>query len=123
MGRLALAAKITHVPSLYLSELPGPHHGCREAAIHGHRIISARARELGIDTMVVFDVHWMVQSGYHINCNSAFKGIYSSNELPHFIKDMPYDYPGNPKLGHLIAEHANAAGVKTRAHEIATLDL
>ncbi|EPG3328669.1 hypothetical protein L4H84_006859, partial [Pseudomonas aeruginosa] len=24
MGKVALAAKITHVPSLYLSELPGP---------------------------------------------------------------------------------------------------
>ncbi|HHG5778234.1 TPA: hypothetical protein ACPWP5_006826, partial [Pseudomonas aeruginosa] len=26
MGKVALAAKITHVPSLYLSELPGPRH-------------------------------------------------------------------------------------------------
>ena len=26
MGQLALAAKITHVPSMYLSELPGQHH-------------------------------------------------------------------------------------------------
>ena len=33
MGKLALAAKVTHVPSMYLSELPGKHHGCREAAI------------------------------------------------------------------------------------------
>ena len=29
MGKLALAAKITHVPSMYLSELPGKHQGCR----------------------------------------------------------------------------------------------
>jgi 3,4-dihydroxyphenylacetate 2,3-dioxygenase len=29
MGRLALAAKLTHVPSMYLSELDGPHKGCR----------------------------------------------------------------------------------------------
>ncbi len=25
MGKLALAAKVTHVPSMYLSELPGKH--------------------------------------------------------------------------------------------------
>ncbi|HXZ68493.1 MAG TPA: 3,4-dihydroxyphenylacetate 2,3-dioxygenase, partial [Alphaproteobacteria bacterium] len=37
MGKLALAAKITHVPSMYLSELSGKFHGCREAAIEGHR--------------------------------------------------------------------------------------
>ena len=27
MGKLALAAKITHVPSMYLSEFPGPNFG------------------------------------------------------------------------------------------------
>ena len=32
MGKLALAAKITHVPSMYLSEFPGPNFGCRDAA-------------------------------------------------------------------------------------------
>jgi len=123
MGKLALAAKITHVPSLYLSELPGKHHGCREEAINGHRIISKRARELGVDTMVVMDVHWLVQSGYHINCSERFKGVYTSNELPHFIQNMEYDYPGNPGLGRLIAEHANVAGIKSRAHQIESLDL
>ena len=35
MGTLALAAKITHVPSMYLSEFPGPNFGCRDAAING----------------------------------------------------------------------------------------
>ncbi|TSH98243.1 3,4-dihydroxyphenylacetate 2,3-dioxygenase [Verticiella sediminum] len=123
MGQLSLAAKITHVPSMYLSELPGKHHGCREAAIEGHREIGRRCRALGVDTIVVFDVHWLVNAGYHINCNRAFAGTYTSNELPHFIKDMTYAYPGNPALGRLIAEVANAHGVGTRAHEIDSLEL
>lgn len=123
MGKLALAAKVTHVPSMYLSEMPGKHHGCREAAIAGHRIIAERARALGVDTVVVFDVHWLVNSGYHINCHDHFKGIYTSNELPHFIKDMEFEYSGNPQLGRLIAEAANRRGVKTRAHEIKSLEL
>ena len=33
MGQVALAAKITHVPSMYLSELDGPQKGTRQAAI------------------------------------------------------------------------------------------
>ena len=37
MGELAYAAKITHVPSMYLSEMDGPHKGCRDHAIEGHR--------------------------------------------------------------------------------------
>ena len=116
MGKLSLAAKVTHVPSMYLSELPGKHHGCREAAIAGHREIGRRCRELGVDTIVVADVHWLVNAGYHVNCNRRFKGTYTSNELPHFIKDMAYEYPGNPALGRLIAQTVSARGVFTRAH-------
>ncbi|WP_343547534.1 3,4-dihydroxyphenylacetate 2,3-dioxygenase [Ralstonia sp.] len=123
MGKLALAAKITHVPSMYLSELPGKHHGCRAAAIEGHRIIGQRCRDLGVDTIVVSDVHWLVNAGYHVNCNARFEGLYTSNELPHFIRDMRYAYPGNPALGRLIAETATARGVFTRAHEINSLEL
>ena len=66
MGKLALAAKITHVPSMYLSELPGKNHGCRQGAIDGHKEISKRCREMGVDTIIVFDTHWLVNSAYHI---------------------------------------------------------
>jgi 3,4-dihydroxyphenylacetate 2,3-dioxygenase len=123
MATLALAAKITHVPSMYLSEQPGKHHGVRQAAIDGHHEIGRRCRELGVDTIVVFDVHWLVNAGYHLNCAPRFEGIYTSNELPHFIKNMPYAYEGNPALGRAIAEAATEHGVPTRAHEDTSLHL
>ncbi len=123
MGELVLAAKITHVPSMYLSEMPGPHQGCRKSAIDGHREISRQARERGADTLVVFDVHWLVNAGYHINCASNFSGVYTSSELPHFIQGMAYDCPGNPELGDLIAESAKAKGLNTRAHKVESLGL
>lgn len=123
MGTLALAAKITHVPSMYLSELDGPHKGCRQAAIDGHHEIGRRCRELGVDTIVVFDTHWLVNSGYHINCAPHFQGVFTSNELPHFIKNMPYEYDGNVALGQLLGEAITAAGVHTRAHDATSLSL
>jgi 3,4-dihydroxyphenylacetate 2,3-dioxygenase len=123
MGKLALAAKITHVPSMYLSELDGPHKGCRQAAIDGHKEIARRMRALNVDTIVVFDTHWLVNSGYHINCAPSWEGIYTSNELPHFIKNMPFAYEGSPALGHAIAATATAAGVHTRAHDATSLAL
>ncbi|KTC42731.1 3,4-dihydroxyphenylacetate 2,3-dioxygenase, partial [Pseudomonas sp. ABAC61] len=64
-----------------------------------------------------------VNSGYHINCGEAFNGTYTSNELPHFIKNMTYDYQGCPALGELIAAEANAADVRTLAHNIPSLEL
>jgi 3,4-dihydroxyphenylacetate 2,3-dioxygenase len=116
MGRLALTAKITHVPSMYLSELPGPRKGTRADAIEGHQEIARRCREAGVDTLVVFDTHWLVNASYHVNCAPHFKGIYTSNELPHFIANMAFEAPGNPRLGQLLAETANAMGVETLAH-------
>ena len=121
MGTLALAAKITHVPSMYLSELDGPGKGKRQAAIDGHHAIDRRCRALGVDTIVVFDSHWLVNAGYHINCAPHFKGVYTSNELPHFISNMPFEFDGNPQLGQLLAEVANAHGVATLAHPATTL--
>ncbi len=121
MGKLALVGKITHVPSMYLSELPGPRQGTRQAAIDGHLEISRRCREMGVDTLVVFDTHWLVNANYHINCGAHFKGNYTSNELPHFISNLPYDIPGNPALGKLLAKVCNEQGVETLAHDATTL--
>jgi len=122
MGKLALVAKITHVPSIYLSELDGPRKGTRQDAIDGHREIGRRCRELGVDTIVVFDTHWLVNANYHINCAPHFKGLYTSNELPHFISNMPFEFPGNPALGKILAKTCNEMGVETLAHDATTLD-
>lgn len=122
MGKLALAAKITHVPSMYLSELDGPRKGTRQDAIDGHREIGRRCRALGVDTLVVFDTHWLVNASYHINCAPHFQGLYTSNELPHFISNMAFEFAGNPPLGKLLAQACNAHGVETLAHDATTLN-
>lgn len=123
MGKIVLAAKITHVPTMLLSERPGKLEGCRQQAIDGHIEIARRAREAGADTVVVIDTHWLVNAGYHVNSNSHFKGSFTSHEFPHFIQNMEYEYSGNPELGDLIAEKANAKGAFTLAHQVETLDL
>ncbi|MCM2321311.1 MAG: 3,4-dihydroxyphenylacetate 2,3-dioxygenase, partial [Pseudomonas sagittaria] len=103
MGEVVLAAKVTHVPSMFISEQPGPHHGCRAAAIEGHRKLGEMIRALEVDTIVVADTHWLVNAGYHLNANSDCSGLYTSTEFPHFIRDLPYDYVGDAELGDLIA--------------------
>ncbi len=122
MGTLALAAKITHVPSMYLSELPGERFGSRQDAIDGHIEIGRRCRALGVDTIVIFDTHWLVNASYHINCAPAFAGQYTSNELPHFISNMAFAFPGNPALGQLLARVCREHGVDTLAHDATTLN-
>ena len=123
MGAIVLTAKVTHVPTMLLSERPGRIFGTRQQAIDGHREIARRARALGADTVVVLDTHWLVNAGYHVNANARFKGIYTSHEFPQFIQDLAYDYGGNPALGDLIAEKATARDVFTLSHHVETLDL
>mgnify|MGYP000356061081 CR=1 FL=1 len=123
MGEIVLAAKVTHVPTMLMSEQPGRVFGTRQQAIDGHREIARRARAMGADTIVICDTHWVVNAGYHINANAHFEGVFTSNEFPQFIADMPFKFEGNPGLGDLIAEKARQKGVYTLSHHIDSLEL
>ena len=72
MGEIVLAAKMTHVPTLLMSEQEGPIKGKRQPAIDGHREIARRAKELGVTTVIICDTHWVINAGFHINANSPF---------------------------------------------------
>lgn len=123
MGELVLAAKMTHVPTLQMSEQEGALKGKRQPAIDGHLEIARRAKELDVDTVVICDTHWLVNAGFHINANEKFEGLLTSSEFPQFIQDMPYSHRGNPALGNAIAEKATEMGAYTLAHELDSLDL
>lgn len=123
MGELVFAAKTTHVPTMIFSEQDGPLKGCRAEAIEGHREIGRRIRAAGADTIVVVDTHWMVNAGYHVNAKDRFCGVYASNEFPQFIDRIEYDYPGNPRLGDLIAKFATENGAYTLSHQVEALEL
>lgn len=123
MGRIVLAAKVTHVPSILISEREGPLKGQREDAIRGLKEIGRRARGRGADTYLVFDTHWISNFGCHMNANARHKGVYTSHEAPHMIQNMAYDLPGNPDLAEVIALEARKDGLEVFAHKVATLPL
>ena len=122
MGELVMAAKITHVPSIWMSEKTEGLKGIRDFAIAGLNEIGRRAQERGVDTFVICDTHWLVNQGFHISGRKEIKGIFASNELPHMLHDMEYDYTGDPELGHLIAAQANEDGIKTICHDLEGLN-
>ena len=124
MGQLVLAAKVTHVPSLMLSEVEGsPLRLAREAAVRALRELGRRARERRVSTFVVFDTHWLSNFGYHINANPQHRGAFTSHEAPHMIQDLGYDLPGDTALAEAIAAEAGGGGLNVIAHRIASLGL
>jgi 3,4-dihydroxyphenylacetate 2,3-dioxygenase len=123
MGQVVLAAKVTHVPSLMLSEQNGALKGRRAPAIEALKEIGRRARGRGVDTFLIFDTHWLSNFGFHINANARHTGTYTSHEAPHLIQDLTYDYPGDPALADLIAEEAAGKGLEVHAHRVKSLAL
>ncbi|MBB4365950.1 3,4-dihydroxyphenylacetate 2,3-dioxygenase [Bradyrhizobium sp. CIR18] len=124
MGQLVLAAKVTHVPSLMLSELSGsPLRDARKAAVDSLRELGRRAKERGVTCFVVFDTHWLSNFGYHINANARHCGSFTSHEAPHMIQDLRYDLPGDTRLAEAIADRAGDAGLNVIAHQVASLGL
>ena len=124
MGKLVLAAKVTHVPSLMLSEVEGsPLRQARENAVRALRELGRRARDRRVSTFVVFDTHWLSNFGYHINANPQHRGSFTSHEASHMIQDLRYDLPGDSTLARAIASEARDAGLNVIAHEVASLGL
>lgn len=123
MGKIVMAAKIAHVPSILISEREGPLKGKRDDAINALREIGRRARERGSDTFLVFDTHWISNFGCHMNAKARHRGVYTSHEAPHMIQDMAYDYPGDPLLAGAIADEARKDGLQVLAHRVETLAL
>ena len=57
MGQIVLAAKVTHVPSLLLSEREGTLKGRCALAIESLKEIGKRVRDRHADTFLIFDTH------------------------------------------------------------------
>ncbi len=124
MGQLVLAAKVSHVPSLMLSEAEGsPLKAARADAVKALRELGRRAKERAVSTFVVFDTHWLSNFGYHINANARHRGSFTSHEAPHMIQDLNYDLPGDTALARAIATEAAGAGLNVIAHKVASLGL
>ena len=123
MGNLVFAAKVTHIPRMVLSELPGPLHGCREDAIQGLGQIGQRIIDSGADTVIIFDTHWLSNAAYHVNAYTDFRGVFTSSEFPTQIEALDYEHVGNPELAKALAAKATERGVLTISHESKTLGL
>ncbi|HLG82174.1 MAG TPA: 3,4-dihydroxyphenylacetate 2,3-dioxygenase [Bradyrhizobium sp.] len=124
MGELVLAAKVSHVPSLMLSEVPGsPLREARRDAVEALRLLGRRARERRVTSFVVFDTHWLSNFGYHINANPHHRGAFTSHEAPHMIQDLGYDLPGDTALAEAIAAEAARFDLNVIAHKVQSLGL
>jgi 3,4-dihydroxyphenylacetate 2,3-dioxygenase len=117
MGEIVLAAKITHVPSIWMDLTIEQFRGVRANAIDGLRELGRRAHARGAESFLIIDCHWIVNQGFHINAKARHEGVFTSHELPHMLSDMAYGYDGDPALARAVAGRVEAAGFRAVAHD------
>ncbi|MEZ5649809.1 MAG: extradiol ring-cleavage dioxygenase [Burkholderiaceae bacterium] len=122
MGEVVGAAIVSHHPGLFRqpAERIAMGNGRDSDLVQGYARVREHIDAVAPDTLVIFDTHWFT-SGRHVIAGAArYRGIYTSNEMPWILHDIPYDYAGSPELaaeiGRLGAERGMPVENCTNAH-------
>lgn len=120
MGEIIAAGIVAHAPTIMMSredryEL---NDGKEISLVPGlHRLKSEVLDLLKPDTIVLLDTHWFTIVEFCVAAHSRRAGLFTSDELPRGMKQIPYDLKGSPALAHAMAERATEAGVRTTAND------
>jgi 3,4-dihydroxyphenylacetate 2,3-dioxygenase len=111
MGEIVGAALLSHVPTIMLPEaerreLNG---GADTTLVAGlERLRGEVFDRLAHDTVVVLDSHWATTVEFVVAAHERRCGLFTSEELPRGMCQVPYDFPGDPELARAVAARADA---------------
>lgn len=101
MGEIVGAALVSHVPTLMLAEdiRRSLNEGQDTTLFAGlHQLYAEKLAPLAPDTVVVIDTHWYTTLEHIVASHERRHGVYTSEELPRGLKQIPYDIQGDPEL-------------------------
>lgn len=106
MGTIDAAALVSHQPGIMLSQerRVAMNGGYDTTLVAGFAELRAELDAAGVDTLVIIDTHWFTTAFHLVAGAEHYSGVYTSDELPMMITDLPYDYPGAPTLAARVAE-------------------
>lgn len=116
MGEIVGAALVSHVPTMVLplEDRIELNEGKDISLIEGlKRLRREVLDELKPDVVIVFDTHFATLLEVVVTSHGRRSGLYTSDELPRGMRQVPYDITGDPELAILIAEEANLAGTRS----------
>ena len=127
MGEVVAAAVVAHQPLVMLPEPLRVQLGetGRDTTLvePGFRLLREHLAERGVDTLVIVDTHWLTTSEHLVAGADHFAGLYTSDEMPRAIHEVPYDFPGAPDLAKLVVEAARPRRVPVLNVTTASLPL
>ena len=113
MGEVVGAGLLAHVPTIMLPEADRRelNNGQEISLVPGLRRLRSEVFEkLDYDTVVVLDSHWFTTVEFVISAHKVRAGLFTSDELPRGMSQVPYDWPGDPELAHAVAAAGEAHG-------------
>lgn len=109
MGKIVGAAIVSHHPGIMRPQADRLKlgNGHDTDLVPGFARIRQKIDALDADTFVVFDTHWISTAMNLVAGQAHYKGIYTSDELPHVLSGVAYDYPGAPELAARVQQIAD----------------
>ena len=113
MGEVVGAAILAHVPTIMLPEavrydLNG---GKEISLVPGLKRLRKEIFEtLDYDTVVVLDSHWATTVEFVVPSHAERSGLFTSDELPRGMSQIPYAFKGNPELANSMTKYDEKNG-------------
>lgn len=106
MGEVVGAGMLAHVPTIMLPEAVRKdlNEGKELSLVPGLRKLRKDVFEtLDYDTVIVLDSHWATTVEFVVTSAAERSGLFTSEELPRGMTQIPYSFKGDPELANLIA--------------------
>ena len=113
MGEVVGAAILAHVPTIMLPEAVRKdlNNGQEISLVPGLKKLRKEVFEtLDYDTVVVLDSHWATTVEFVITSAAERSGLFTSEELPRGMSQIPYAMKGNPELANSLSKYDEKNG-------------
>ena len=103
MGHVVGSALVSHHPGLMQDEDFCIRAGAGEDSdlVAGFDRVRTRIDAVAPDVLVILDTHWFTTGFHVVDAGAAYSGTFVSDEMPWYLKGLPYDYRGAPELARL----------------------
>jgi len=113
MGEVVGAAILAHVPTIMLPEAVryDLNDGKEISLVPGLKRLRKEIFEtLDYDTVVVLDSHWATTVEFVVTSHAERSGLFTSEELPRGMSQIPYAFKGNPELANSLSKYDEKNG-------------
>jgi 3,4-dihydroxyphenylacetate 2,3-dioxygenase len=113
MGEVVGAAILAHVPTIMLPEATrlDLNNGKEITLVPGLKRFRKEVMEtLDFDTVVVLDSHWATTVEFVVTSAAERSGLFTSEELPRGMSQVPYAMKGDPELANAMAKYDEKNG-------------